>query len=232
MAVAGIFKHPDQGKIVRTIERAEKAHVDVIAGAYSAFVLDFLGKQGVIRGVRPLSSGMKMCGPAVTSLNPDLSVRRMAIDLAQPGDVLVVAAGGVRDYACFGDGTAQRMQLRGLAGAMIDGATRDAAGVRRLGFPTFTLGVTPKNYHYPVSDKYGAVNVPVVCSGVSIDPGDIIFGDDDGVIVIPKSEAGRVADLVAEHLPQEREARSKMHEQDLAFHVEEELRGRGYEFLD
>lgn len=232
MAVDGVFKHPIQGKIVRQIQRPPSDAIEVLRHAYTAFVLDFLGKYSVMRQVAPLSPGMKVCGPAITSLNPDLTVRRMAIDLAQPGDVLVVAANGVRDYACFGDGTAQRMMCRGLAGAVIDGATRDAGGIRKLGFPTFVLGCTPRNYHYPVSPEYGAVNVPVVCGGVLVNPGDIIFGDDDGVIVIPREDARRVRDLVAEHLPQERVARESMHQGDLMFHVEDELKRRGYEFLD
>jgi 4-hydroxy-4-methyl-2-oxoglutarate aldolase len=100
----------------------------------------------------------------------------MAIDLALPGDVLVVAAGGVTDYACFGDGTAQRMMLKGMAGAVVDGSTRDARFLRQLAFPTFVRGVTPRNYHYPVSAEYGAVNVSVVCGGVLVEPGDVILG--------------------------------------------------------
>lgn len=109
MAVEGIHRHSIQGKIVRKIQRPSKEIIEAFKACYTAFASDYLGKFSVLNHhIQPLSSGMRICGPAVTSLGPDLTVRRMAIDLAEPGDVLVVAAGGVVDYACFGDGTARK----------------------------------------------------------------------------------------------------------------------------
>ena len=201
MAVPGIHRHPSQGRIVREIQRPGSDILATLSESYTGFVLDLLGKRGAMSTeLLPLDRGMKVCGPAVTSLGPDLSVRRMAIDLARPGDVLVVAAGGATDYSCFGDGTARRMLLKGIAGVVVDGSTRDAAGIRRLGFPTFVKGVTPSNYDYPVSAEFGSVNVPVVCAGVHVHPGDVILGDDDGVVVIPRQAAKGLTEKILEEL--------------------------------
>jgi 4-hydroxy-4-methyl-2-oxoglutarate aldolase len=227
-----IYQHKYQGTINTSINRPSKSDIEIISSSYTAFVLDRMGKHGAVHStIKPLYSGMICCGPAVTSLGPDLSVRRMTIDVAEPGDVLVVAAGGCADYACFGDGTAKRMSLKMMSGAVIDGAVRDAGGLKKLGFPTFCKGVTPRNYHYPVSAEYGAVNVPVNCGGVSVSPGDLIFGDEDGVIVIPKEMVSNVAKLVSREIVKERDMRSAMTSY-VQFDVKAELLKRGYKFND
>lgn len=225
-----VHRHPLQGRIVKEVARPERSLVERYAQLYTGIVLDHLGKHGAASvDIGPLAPGMKMCGPAVTSLGPDLTVRRMAIDLAQPGDVLVVAAGAVRDYACFGDGTARRMQVKGMAGAVIDGGVRDAAGIRALGFPTFARTVTARNYHYPAYGDHGAVNVPVICGNVQVTPGDIVLGDDDGVVVVPRDVAADLVGRVEEALEAERALRGAWTEYE-PFDVEEELERRGYTF--
>lgn len=223
-------KHPYQGVILRRIERASTEAVQALAKTYSGFILDRMGKHGVMHhSIKPLENSMRVCGPAVTALGPDLSVRRMAIDLSQPGDVLVVAAGGTVDYACFGDGTALKMQMKGLAGIVIDGATRDSGRVAALNFPTFVKGATPRNYHYPVDTDHGAVNVPVVCGGVLVNPGDVIFGDADGVVVVPRQLAESLSTSIVKELEEEAAMRREM-TQYRPFALEEELRTRGYRF--
>jgi 4-hydroxy-4-methyl-2-oxoglutarate aldolase len=223
-------KHPHQGVVVRRIERASQRAVQALAKTYSGFILDRMGKYGVMhQAIKPLDPGMRVCGTAVTALGPDLSVRRMAIDLAQEGDVVVVAAGGTVDYACFGDGTALKMRLKGVAGAVIDGATRDSGRVVALGFPTFVRGATPRNYHYPVDTDHGAVNVPVVCGGVLVHPGDVVFGDADGVVIVPRQVAESLSATIAREFDEEAEMRRAM-TQYSPFGLEEELRSRGYRF--
>jgi 4-hydroxy-4-methyl-2-oxoglutarate aldolase len=199
---------------------------------YTGIVLDHLGKFGAMsHGLGPLSPGMRVCGPATTSLGPDLSLRRAAIDLAQPGDVLVVAAGGAVEFACFGDGTAKRMQVKGLGGAVIDGAVRDAAGIRALGFPTFCRAVTPRNYFYPIEQSYGAVNVPVVVAGQQVEPGDLVLGDDDGIVVVPRGLVDDLVPVVSERLAAERQERGSWREYP-PYAVEDELAERGYRFQE
>lgn len=223
-------RHELQGVVNRTISRPDPAAIAQIAETYSAFVLDRMGKHGACSPkIKPLSSGMRFCGPAVTQLGFDLSVRRMAIDLAQTGDVLVVAAGGVDDYSCFGDGTALRMTRKGMAGAVIDGCVRDSGFLREMNFPTFCRGTTPRNYHYPVAAEYGGVNVPVSVGGVMIHPGDLIFGDDDGLVVVPLAMVSRIAEMVSADIVEERAFRAGM-TTFVPFDVEDELRARGYVF--
>jgi 4-hydroxy-4-methyl-2-oxoglutarate aldolase len=221
-------RHPDQGVIVESFERPSPEAIALLADCYTGLVLDHLGKYGAMHvDLAPLQPGMRVVGPATTSLGPDLTVRRAAIDLAQSGDVLVVAAGGIREYACFGDGTAHRMQLKGMSGAVIDGSVRDLGGIRRLGFPTFARGVTARNYHYPASGEHGAVNVPVVCGGILVNPGDLIVGDDDGIVVVPRQGVGRLAEAVHARLAAEREERSAWTEYP-AYGVRAELESLGY----
>ena len=227
MAIEGVHRSAWQGRVIRRISRPDRAVVEKLGAAYTGFILDHLGKSSYMRGLYPLYQGAVICGPAVTSLGPDLTVRRMAIDLSEPGDVLVVAAGGDGETACFGDGTARRMALKGMAGAVIDGATRDARFLRNMKFPTFCRGVTPKNYHYPSAPHHGGVNVPVICGNALVQPGDVIFGDDDGVVVIPRDAAIDLADTVTRNLLLERKARDAMRSYE-SYNVERELLDRGY----
>lgn len=178
--------------------------------------------------IQPLSPGMRLCGPAVTCLSPDLAIRKMAVDLAQPGDVLVIAAEGITERACFGEYTAHKMQLKGIAGVVIDGATRDAAQIRELGFPTFVRGVTPRNYSYPIDPLSGAVNVEVSCGGIIVRPGDLVFGDDDGVVVVPLEIAGQLAGTITAALQAEESKRSQ--QLHAPYNIEAELLARGYRF--
>lgn len=230
MAVAGTHRRSDQGRVVTHVERPSPVVIESFRDCYTAFALDFLGKLGAMSAdLLPLSPGMRALGPAVTALGPDLTVRRMAIDLAQEGDVLVVATGGYRDTACFGDGTARRMRAKGMAGVVVDGLTRDAAGIRALGFPTFVRGVSPRNHHYPVTGDHGGVNVPVVCAGVLVHPGDLVLADDDGVVVVPREAAAELASRIPAALAEERRERNAMVTYR-PFAVEDELRRRGYRF--
>ncbi|MFD4156484.1 RraA family protein [Streptomyces hydrogenans] len=218
------------GRIVQRVERPDAEVVTAFASYYTGIVLDSMRKSGAMSvDLAPLAPGTKVCGPAVTCFGADLSIRRMAIDLAEPGDVLVVAAGGIRDRACFGDGTAKRMTMKSMAGAVVDGAVRDAAGLRDLGFPTFCLGTTPRNYHYPMEAEEGAVNVPVICGGVLVEPGDLILGDDDGVVVVPRALAPEIRHEVAAKLAAEREVRGSWTGYE-PFDVVDELKQRGYVF--
>ena len=145
--------------------------------------------------------------------------------------MLVIAAGGVTEFACFGDATALRMQLKGMAGCIIDGSTRDAASLRAMKFPMFVKGITARNYHYPYSGQHGAVNVPVVCDGVLVNAGDIVLGDDDGIVVIPAAEGLALAATIGKELEEEKAARAAMTEFK-PYDIQDELRARGYRFED
>ena len=174
-------RHDHQRLIVTRIERPAPELVATCRSLYTGLVLDHLGKHGCVSAdMKPVWSGAFLCGPAVTCLGADWRIRSLAADLAEPGDVIVLAAGGVAERACFGDMTATSWTSKGIEGVVVDGAARDVARLRDLGFPTFARAVTPRNY--PAGLDHGAVNVPVVCAGVLVEPGDIVLGDDDGVV--------------------------------------------------
>jgi 4-hydroxy-4-methyl-2-oxoglutarate aldolase len=175
------------------ITRPARSDVAALSALPVACIVDALEKTGALSHcLRLLTPGLVLCGSAVTALGPDVTVRRAAIDLAQPGDVVVVAAGGGKERSCFGGVTAAHMQTRGLAGALVDGMVRDVAELRRITFPTVARGTTPLNFTYPTGREDGAVNVPVDIDGVRIVPGDVVVGDEDGTVVVPQSQAGAV----------------------------------------
>lgn len=175
------------------IIRPSRSDVDALSRLPVASIVDALGKTGVLPYCLKLQTpGLVLCGIAVTALGPDVTVRRAAIDLAKPGDVLAVAAGGSKERSCFGGVTAQHMQSRGITGVLVDGMVRDVDELRRIAFPTVARGATPLNYDYPADRENGAVNVPVDIDGVRIAPGDVVVGDEDGTVIVPREKVATV----------------------------------------
>ncbi|MGW1616820.1 RraA family protein [Streptomyces sp. NPDC002285] len=109
-----------------------------------------------------------------------------------PATSSMVAASGSKEKSCFGGVTAAHMQTRGIAGALVDGMVRDLAELRRIAFPTVARGTTPLNFDYPAGREDGAVNVPVDIDGVRVTPGDVVVGDEDGTVIVPRGEVAAV----------------------------------------
>ena len=105
------------------------------------------------------------------------------------------------------------------------------ARLRGLAFPVFARGITPRNFHYPAGLDHGAVNVPVVCSGVLVEPGDLVLGDDDGVVVVPRRIAAEIVEAASAYLKGENAGRALFREQYVSFGVRRELEERGYTFV-
>ncbi|MFD3909973.1 RraA family protein [Streptomyces sp. NPDC058603] len=175
------------------VKRPTRSEIAALSRLPVASIVDALGKRGALSYcLRLQTPGLVLCGSAVTALGPDVTVRRASIDLAQPGDVVVVAAGGSKERSCFGSVTAQHMQSRDITGVLVDGMVRDVAELRRIGFPTVARGATPLNYDYPASRENGGVNVPVDIDGVRITPGDVVVGDEDGTVIVPRAQVAAV----------------------------------------
>ncbi|MCW8088085.1 RraA family protein [Sabulicella glaciei] len=138
--------------------------------------------------LRPMHAGGVLGGPALTvKTRPgDNLMVHKAIGLAEPGDVIVVDAGGDLSNAIIGELMLAQMVRRGLAGIVINGAIRDSAAIRAQGFPVFAAGVTHRG---PYKDGPGEINVPIALDGMVIEPGDLILGDDDGLLCVPLGEA-------------------------------------------
>jgi 4-hydroxy-4-methyl-2-oxoglutarate aldolase len=178
--------------IVREFARPEPQAVKGFDGIPTGVIGDCMGRcNGMAAAIKPAWPGAKILGPALTvrTFPADNLMIHKAVTLAKPGDVLVVNAGGYADYAVVGDLPGLSCKVHGIAGVVIDGATRDAEGLQAIGFPVFSRSVLPAG---PFKDSPGAINVPVSCGGVPVHPGDIIVGDADGVMVVPQQHASDV----------------------------------------
>lgn len=164
-------------------------------GRFSAATLhEALGRRGALPArIRPIDRSMRLCGPALPVFCPegDNLVIHAAIEAARPGDVLVIDNEASGEFGPFGDVLALACRLRGVAGLVIDGCVRDAAELRRMEFPVFSRGLCIRGTGKAGGGWYGA---PITLGGVTIAPGDVVAGDEDGVVVVPAAEA---ASLVA-----------------------------------
>jgi regulator of RNase E activity RraA len=156
--------------------------------------------------LRPIISGFAFAGPVITvrCFGTDNAIVHYAVDIAQPGDVIVVDRLGDRRYACWGGGVSLGAHVKGIAGAIVDGVLTDRQEILQLGFPVFGRGISPLTTRAP--GLTGELNVPVRCGGIIVQPGDILLADDDGIVVLPPA---RVAEIVAICQPREEQARAR-----------------------
>ena len=188
----------------RSFSRPPKADIEAMARYSPATIHEAQGKRGAVdHRIKPIKPGLKLCGPAITAqchIGDNLMIFE-AINLAQPGDVLVVSAGNNPAQGGFGDVLAAACIGKGIAGLVIDAGVRDGAGLRATGFPVFSLGLCIKGTS---KDTLGTINHPVVVGGALISPGDIVCGDDDGVVVVRESDVQKLAQACEDREEQER----------------------------
>lgn len=143
--------------------------------------------------IRPLDQAMRLCGPALTvrTRPGDNLALYKALDVARPGDVLVIATYDYTTGSTFGDIVVSIAKKKGLAGMVCDGLCRDASGIRATKLPVFVRGLSPSS---PQKDGPGEIGAPISCGGVTVSPGDIIVGDEDGVVVVPRRDLTIVAE--------------------------------------
>ena len=180
----------------------------------SCVFADVQGRAGVMHSsIKPPFRG-KLFGSAVTvRLVPgDLQDPLAAIDIAEPGDVIVVDAGGDTEVSVCGGLMGGLAKNRGIRGMVIDGAGRDVDELRELGWPIFTRAITARGTHTMFSGRKNdvSVNVPIVCGGVLVHPGDLIVADEIGITVIPRGDAERVIALAAEQAEREQRTREQV----------------------
>jgi 3-hexulose-6-phosphate synthase/6-phospho-3-hexuloisomerase len=194
-----LFKRVGEAEIRRVLEMVSAANLS-----------DALHRSGVVEGLRPLAPGMRLVGRALTvrTYPGDWAKPVEAIDLAQPGDVLVVDAGGVGP-AIWGELATHSAINRGLAGVVIDGAIRDSGDIVKLGFPAFSRLVMP-NAGEPKG--FGEIGVPIRIGNQKIEPGDWLLGDDDGVTVLPRKIAVEYANRAMDVLEKENRIREEIKE--------------------
>jgi 4-hydroxy-4-methyl-2-oxoglutarate aldolase len=177
------------------IQRPDPKMIAEFAQIPAANISDAAGNINTMdSGIQALVPVGRVCGPActVSTRVGDFLAILQGLHAAKPGDVLVVGSQGSPDVAVFGEITATEAKLKGLAGLVADGRVRDIDGIQRIGFPVFARGTSPR---VAGRGSLGEVNVPTQCGGVVVEPGDIIVGDSDGVVVVPRQKAAEILRL-------------------------------------
>lgn len=215
--------------VIRDIERVDPAVIEQASAFASSIFADVAGRRGAMNGrIAALAPSMRLVGSAITvEVRPgDNLMIHAALAIARPGDVIVVDGKGDLSSALMGEIMCQQAAALGIAGVVIDGAVRDSEAIRDLGFPMYAAGLNPNG---PTKSVAGRVNHPVSVGGVTVNPGDLIVGDADGITVIERHKAAAMLSLAAEKVQAEakRIADIKSHQQLRPGWLEGALRAAG-----
>jgi 4-hydroxy-4-methyl-2-oxoglutarate aldolase len=222
-------------KIVRRIARPDAGVVKVLGNCGVATVHEAQGRTGLLRPyMRPIYPTAKLAGPAVTiSIAPgDNLMIHASIEVCKPGDVLVVAPTSECTDGYFGELLGVSCQAHGIAGLIIDAGVRDTAELTALNFPVWSKAVSSQG---TVKNVPGDVNIPVVCAGALIQPGDVVIADADGVVVVAREAAEQVAKASEQRIAKEEKTRERLRKGELGldfYGLRGKLKELGVEFVD
>jgi 4-hydroxy-4-methyl-2-oxoglutarate aldolase len=196
--------------VVRNIHRADTDAVGILESLGVSTSHEALGRSNLMKPyMRPIWSGASIAGPAVTVMAQpgDNWMIHVAIEQCQPGDILVVGCTADNTDGMFGDLLGTSLKARGVKGLVIDAGCRDVAELKQMGFPVWSRAISAKG---TVKATLGSVNIPVVCAGVNVIPGDVVVADDDGVVIIPARLAVEVAQKGFKRREEEDDKRQKL----------------------
>jgi 4-hydroxy-4-methyl-2-oxoglutarate aldolase len=227
--------HGNRHVVVRNIERAPLDQVDLLAPIGTATVHEAIGRRGYVGpDITPIQQGVKVAGTAVTVLSHpgDNGMIHAAVECCGEGDLLVVANTAPSTHGMFGDLLATSLMARGVRGLVIDAGVRDTADLRSMGFPVWSRHISCQG---TVKNTPGSVNVPVRFGEQIVNPGDVICADDDGVVVVERSEAAWAVEQSNARLAKEETARQKLEAGELGldfYGLRDKLAAMGVEWVD